>query len=73
MKSVICKSGSVIGHDISVVADEDLSWVSCGSWQWPVARCELGNGISDPVDEAEFLEFPENTCLYWAELLVGHV
>jgi len=54
---VIGKSGSI--HDISAVAGEDLSWVSRGSWQWPVARCEPGNGISDSVDEAEFIELPE--------------
>ena len=60
-------------NDISAVAGADLSWGSCGSWRWTVARCELGIGISDSVDEAEFLDRPEDTCLYWAEFLVGHV
>ena len=59
---MIGKSGRVRRHDIIAVAGEELSSLSCGSWQWPVARCELGNGISDSVDEAEFLECPD-TCL----------
>ena len=60
---MICKSVSVSRHDISAVDGGDFNWVSCGSWQRPVARCEHGTGISDPVDEAEFIEWPEHTCL----------
>jgi hypothetical protein len=53
------KPGSVSRQDSSAVPGEGISRVLCGSWQWPVAKCEHDQW---PVARCEHDQWPVATC-----------